>query len=104
MLAFSFPLYLHVLQRFPLYQTSIPHYIHKILFHLPIHHPLPFFLNYQIHVCTEIKEGGSTTLPFFCRCTVLTASTVAIVGVTDERARVELYPPQQGEGKVGGDH
>jgi hypothetical protein len=39
------------------------------------------------------RKGAAQHYPFFWRCTILTASTVAIVGMTDERARVELYPP-----------
>jgi hypothetical protein len=41
--SFLFPLYLHALQRFPLYQTSIPHYNYKITFSIYFHHLLPFF-------------------------------------------------------------
>jgi hypothetical protein len=39
----------------PLYQTSIPHHIHKILFPIPIYHSLYFFSLLTIVVGTKLK-------------------------------------------------
>jgi hypothetical protein len=43
--AFSSPLYLHPVQRFPVNPSPILHYNHKISFYIPIHHLLSIFSN-----------------------------------------------------------
>jgi hypothetical protein len=52
------PLLFFLPQRFLLTYFPIPHYNYKILFYIPIHHPLTSFPQQKILACMKIEARG----------------------------------------------